>query len=124
MTAKNTVTAIDRGLDANGDQKIEVTCADGKVIEVAIDLDTAQVLVQVLQDQLVDWAHKSAKDLSLAELSVSRMDVAHQGMDAQLVATMPQIGVVVLLMSDDTLRQTRHEIDRVLAYRSTPTTTH
>jgi hypothetical protein len=120
----NRVTAVERRANAAGDQIIEVTCSDGAKIDVAIDLAAAQTLVQYLQEQLVEWAHKSAKNLNLPQLDVTRVDMAHQGGAAELMVSTAQMGRMVLRVSDDMLRHAQKEIDRVLQYRSPSSAAH
>jgi hypothetical protein len=122
--AMNKVSGIDTKPNADGDNVIEVTCADGTKIDVTIDPAAAQLLVKTLQTRLVMLAHESAKNLSFPQLQVDRVDLAHSGPTAQLMASIDQMGTVILLMSNDTLRQARSEIDRVLSYRSPSKSAH
>jgi hypothetical protein len=116
----NRVTAIIDKPNQDGDNVIEITLGDGSTFSAVIDLAAAQVLVEILQQRLVRWGHESARNLRFPEYEIIDANVLHQGPAAQLTLTTTQIGAVALLMSDDVLRKTRHELDRVLTYRSGP----
>jgi len=120
----NKVSGIDGSPNADGDNVIEVTCADGTKIDATIDPAAAQLLVEILQRRLVTLAHEAAKNLSFPQLQVDRVDLGHSGPTAQLMVSTAQMGAVILLMSDDTLRKARSEIDRVLSYRSPSKSAH
>jgi len=120
MGTGNRVTAVDPEPNKEGDSRIEITCANGSIIDVAIDVATAQFLVAILQQQLVRWAHESAKNLRFPELEVIDVDVAHAGPGAQLMVSNAQTGRWVLQMSDDVLRKAQLELRRVLTWRFGP----
>jgi hypothetical protein len=124
MTTANRVTGIDYKPNANGDQIIEITCADGHILDAAIDLAAAQTLVEILQRRLVHWAHENAKNLSLPQVDVSHVDLAHKGPASQLMVTTERMGILVLQMQDDLLRKARSEIDRALTLRSPSQAAH
>ena len=120
MAPINRVIAVDREPNEDGDNVIEVMLGDGSRFDASIDLGAAQKLVEILQQRLVRWGHESARNLRFPEYEIIDANVLHQGPAAQLTLTTTQIGAVALLMSDDVLRKTRHELDRVLTYRSGP----
>ena len=116
----NRVTAIIDNPNQDGDNVIEITLGDGSTFPAAIDLSAAQVLVGILQQRLVRWAHESAKTLRFPEYQIVDAAVAHEGPGAQLMVTTSQIGFVVLSMSDEVLLKAQREIGRVVTYRSAP----
>jgi hypothetical protein len=120
MTSKNRVTAVDSDPDKDGDNTMQVTLANGATIDVAIDLGAAQLLVQILQQRLVRWAHESAKNLTFPQLETTHVDVSHAGPGAQLMVSNAQTGRWVLVMSDEMLRKAKQELDRVLTWRFGP----
>ena len=117
MASTNRVTAIDIEPNKDGDNTMQVTCADGTAIEVTIDLPAAQKLVEILQRRLVHWADEAAKNLRFPQAEIIDVAVSHAGQGSQLMVSTTQIGWWVLLMSDDVLRKAQHEFDRLSTWR-------
>jgi len=118
----NRVIGVDPQPNEDGDNVIEVMLGDGNRFDAAIDLGTAQTLVEILQQRLVLWAHKSARNLRFPHYEIIDANVVHAGLEAQLTLTTSQIGAVGLRMSNDVLKKVQQEIGRVLTYRSRPRT--
>jgi hypothetical protein len=113
MSHTNRVTAVDSEPNQDGDNTMQVTCADGTAIDVTIDLGAAQKLVEILQQRLVHWAHEAPENLRFPQAEVIDVAVTRPGQEAQLMVSTTQIGWWVLIMSDDTLRKTQREVDRL-----------
>jgi hypothetical protein len=118
----NRVIRVDPQPNEDGDSVIAVMLGDGSTFDAAIDLAGAQKLVEILQRQLVLWAHKSARNLSLPQFDVTDAVIGHQGPEAALILTTTQIGAVAFRMSDEILKKVDSEIDRVVTYTSGPQT--
>src|SRR5262249_23219155 len=118
----NRVTAIIDKPNQDGDNVIEITLGDGSTFPAVIDLGAAQVLVEILQQRLVLWAHESAKNLAFPQLDVIDVDIAHEGPGAQLMVSSAQTGRWVLVMTDEVLRKAQHELGRVSTWRFGPQT--
>lgn len=121
MPLANRVIGVDPEPDEDGDNVIEVMLGDGSRFDAAIDLGTAQTLVEILQRRLILWAHKSAKNL-FPHYEIIDANVVHAGPEAQLILTTSEIGAVALRMSDEIQKKVQQEIGRVLTYRSGPQT--
>jgi hypothetical protein len=116
----NRVTGIDREPDSDGNNVIEVTMTDGVTIDAVIDLAAAQTLVEILQKQLVRYAHESVKNLSLPQLEVTDVAIAHRGPEVALMVTTSQMGLLALRLPDELAQKAYREIERVVTYRSGP----
>ena len=120
MSPTNRVTAVDTEPNKDGDNTMQVTCADGTAIDVAIDLVAAQKLFEILQRRLVHRAHEAEKNLRFPQTEVIDIAVSRPGQGSQLMVSTTQIGQWVLLMSDDVLRKAQRELDRLSTWRFGP----
>jgi len=120
MGTGNRVTAVDLEPNKDGDNTMQVTCADGSTIDVTIDLPAAQKLVEILQRRLFHWAHEAAKNLRFPQCEVIDVAVSRPGQGSQLMVSTTQIGWWVLLMSDDVVRKAQREVDRLSTWRFGP----
>jgi len=62
---KNRVTAVDLSPDADGDNVLEISFANGSTINAAIDPATAQTLVEILQRRLIFLGGRIRKEFAL-----------------------------------------------------------
>lgn len=122
MSPTNRVTAVESETNKDGDNTMQVTCADGTPIDVTIDLGAAQKLVEILQRRLVHWAHEAPENLRFPQAEVIDVAVTRPGQGSQLMVSTTQIGWWVLIMSDDALRKTQREVDRLSTWRFGPQT--
>jgi hypothetical protein len=109
---------VDLEPNKDGDNTMQVTCADGSTIDVTIDLVAPRKLVEILQRRLFHWAQEAAKNLRFPQ-SVD-VAVSRAGQGSQLMVSTTQIGWWVLLMSDDVLRKAQREVDRLSTWRFGP----
>jgi hypothetical protein len=70
---------VDTEPNKDGDNTMQVTCADGTAIDVTIDLPVAQKLVEILQRRLVHWAHEAAKNLRFPQSEVIDVALSYAG---------------------------------------------
>jgi len=120
MSPTNRVTAVDSEPNEDGDNTMQVTCADGTAIDVTIDLGAAQKLVEILQRRLIHWAHEARENLRFPQSEVIDVAVSRPGQGSQLMVSTTQIGWWMLLMSDDVLRKAQRELDRLSGWRFGP----
>jgi len=122
MGTGNRVTAVDLEPNEDGDNTMQVTCADGSTIDVTIDVLAAQKLVEILQRRLVHWAHEASKNLRLPKSEVIDVALSNTSQGPQLMVSTAQTGWWVLVMSDAVVRKARRELDRVSTTRFDPQT--
>jgi len=122
MGTGNRVTAVDLEPNEDGDNTMQVTCADGSTIDVTIDVLAAQKLVEILQRRLVHWAHEASKNLRLPKSEVVDVALSNTSQGPQLMVSTAQTGWWVLVMSDAVVRKARRELDRVSTTRFDPQT--
>jgi len=79
MSPTNRVTAVDSEPNEDGDNTMQVTCADGTAIDVTIDLGAAQKLVEILQRRLIHWAHEAGENLRFPQSEVIDVAVSRLG---------------------------------------------
>jgi hypothetical protein len=90
---------VDLEPNKDGDNTMQVTCADGSTIDVTI-----------------------AKNLRFPKSEVIDVALSHTSQGSQLMVSTTQIGWWVLVMSDDVVRKARRELDRVSTTRFDPQT--
>jgi hypothetical protein len=104
MTA--TLTGIANEPNQDGSHSVLID-HDGKHIEVVIPLQHLLELMGKIQIAGVDRAYEMNRNMRVPQLTVNRIDIAHQGPICELMVSTTQTGTVVLLMEDDWAKSCR-----------------
>lgn len=120
MGSQNRVTSIHETPNEDGNNVVGIELGDGSTFDAVIDLPVAQLLVEILQRRLVQWAHGSAKNLALPRFDVSDIGIAHQGVEVGLLVNTAQMGHVLFRMQPDLVQKAHRELSWVMTYGSGP----
>lgn len=107
----------------NPDGSYNVIALDGdRRIEVQFDANAMQQVCSTFQISAIQHASELAKNVPAPIFEARAVNAAHRGVESQLMVSTLQIGSFVLQASNQFLQHMKQEIDRVLTYRSGPTT--
>lgn len=93
---------------------------DNETFEMLIGENEMKQMVAAYQTSLIQRAHQDIKNVSIPVFAMNDVNIAHKGIETQLMVATLETGTVVLKATDYLLKKMKHEIDRVLTYRATP----
>jgi hypothetical protein len=120
---KLTLIGISEAADADGNLRLRLLDNDGEEHHALIPVALSTELIMRFQQATIEGAKAGTFYPRIPELIVRDANVAHQPQASELMASIDEMGWVVLRCSDELLRHLKMLIDRVLTFRTQPTKT-